>query len=92
MKRWASKLYRFLIKQIKQNIEFRYKEKTVGVAKLDWSLIADREDHANQINKSLVAFYRGLVNLRKGNKAFFTTNLDFPHEDHDAKVLVFQRW
>lgn len=70
----------------------RYKEKTIGVAKVDWSLIADREDNSNQINKTLLAFYRGIVNLRKTNKAFFTTNLDFLHEDHDAKVLAYQRW
>jgi 1,4-alpha-glucan branching enzyme len=80
------------MKQNKQNIEFRYKEKTVGTAKLDWSLISDREDNSNQINKQLVAFYVGLVNLRKSNKAFYSTNLDFLHEDHDAKVLAFQRW
>lgn len=71
---------------------FRYKEKTIGVAKVDWSLIADREDNSNHINKSLVAFYRGLVRLRKSNRAFFTTNLTFLHEDFDAKVLVYQRW
>jgi len=62
------------------------------VAKIDWSLIADREDNSNHLNKSLLAFYRGLVHLRKGNKAFFTTNLGFIHEDHDGKVLAYQRW
>ena len=55
-------------------------------------MIADREDDSNHINKALLAFYRGLVNLRKGNKAFYSTNIDFIHEDHDAKVLAFQRW
>jgi len=69
-----------------------HKEKTIGMAKIDWSLIADREDNSNQINKSLHAFYHGLVNLRKGNKAFFSTNLEFIHEDHDSKVLAYQRW
>lgn len=71
---------------------FRYKEKTIGVAKIDWSLIADREDNSNQLNKNLLAFYQGLVELRKNNRAFFTTNLTFLHEDYDAKVLVYQRW
>ncbi len=70
----------------------RYKEKTPDVAKIDWSLIADREDNANQHNKTLLAFYRGLVLLRKENKAFFQTNLDFIHEDHNTKVLAYQRW
>jgi len=69
-----------------------YKEKTIGVAKLDWSLIADREDNSNHANKSLLALYHGLVRLRKGNRAFFSTNLEFIHEDNDAKVLVYQRW
>ncbi|CAF1440933.1 unnamed protein product [Rotaria sp. Silwood1] len=69
-----------------------YKEKTPDVAKIDWSLIADREDNSNNINKNLLGLYRGLVCLRKENKAFFQTNLDFIHEDHDAKVLVYQRW
>ncbi len=70
----------------------RYKEKTPDVAKIDWSLIADREDDSNRINKNLLAFYRGLVLLRKENKAFFQTNLDFIHEDHNTKVLAYQRW
>ncbi|CAF4159753.1 unnamed protein product [Rotaria sp. Silwood2] len=69
-----------------------YKEKTPDVAKIDWYLIAEREDNSNNINKSLLAFYRGLVRLRKENKAFFQTNLDFTHEDHNAKVLAYQRW
>lgn len=71
---------------------FRYKEKTVGIAKIDWSLIADHEDNSNKLNKDLLNFYRGIVNLRKNNKAFFTTNLEFLHEDQDAKILVYQRW
>ena len=74
------------------NIFFRYKGRTSGVAKIDWSLIAEREDNANQINKSLLNFYRGIVHLRKNNKAFFTTNISFLHEDHGDKVLAYQRW
>ncbi|CAF0785050.1 unnamed protein product, partial [Didymodactylos carnosus] len=69
-----------------------YKEKSPGVSKVDWSLIEDRPDNSNAQNKALVAFYRGLVHLRKGNKAFFTTNLEYIHEDGNAKVLAFQRW
>ncbi|CAF3325386.1 unnamed protein product [Rotaria socialis] len=69
-----------------------YKEKTAGAAKIDWSLIADRTDNSNQLNKSLLGFYRGIVRLHKNNKAFHTVNLDFIHEDYDAKVLVYQRW
>lgn len=70
----------------------RYKEKTPDIAKVDWLLIADREDHANRLNKNLLQFYRGLVLLRKENKAFFQTTLEFIHEDHNAKVLAYQRW
>jgi 1,4-alpha-glucan branching enzyme len=55
-------------------------------------LIADREDNSNRLNKTLLAFYRGLVLLHKENKAFFQTNLDFIHEDHNMKVLAYQRW
>ncbi|UJR13906.1 hypothetical protein I4U23_000912 [Adineta vaga] len=69
-----------------------YKEKTPDTAKIDWSLIADREDNANRLNKNLLAFYRGLVLLRKENKAFFQTNLNFIHEDYNTKVLAYQRW
>ncbi|CAF0788075.1 unnamed protein product [Rotaria sp. Silwood1] len=69
-----------------------YKEKTIGTAKIDWSLIADREDNSNQMNKKLLNFYRGIIRLRENNKAFFTTNLNFIHEDDNTKVLVYQRW
>ena len=62
------------------------------MAKIDWSLMADREDHSNQLNRNLLAFYRGLIGLRKSNRAFFSTNLSFLHEDHDSKVLAYQRW
>ncbi len=55
-------------------------------------MIADREDNSNEMNKKLLAFYHGLIDLRKGNKAFYTTNLEFVHEDLDAKVLAYQRW
>jgi 1,4-alpha-glucan branching enzyme len=73
-------------------LKTRYKEKTPDVAKVDWSLIADRDDNSNSLNKTLLAFYRGLVLLRKENKEFFQTTLDFIHEDHNAKVLAYQRW
>ncbi|CAF1350040.1 unnamed protein product [Rotaria sordida] len=69
-----------------------YKEKTIGIAKIDWSLITDREDNSNQINKALLSFYCGITGLRANNKAFFTTNLDFIHEDHNSKLLAYQRW
>ena len=69
-----------------------YKEKPPDVAKIDWTLIDDREDNSNQLNKNLLAFYRGVVLLRRRNKAFFQTNLLFIHEDHNAKVLAYQRW
>ncbi|CAF0760794.1 unnamed protein product [Didymodactylos carnosus] len=69
-----------------------YKEKSPGVSKIDWSLIDERPDNSNAQNKALVAFYCGLIHLRKGNKAFFSTNLEYIHEDGNTKVLAFQRW
>ncbi len=60
--------------------------------KVGWSLIADREDNSNRLNKTLLAFYRGIVLLHKENKVFFQINLDFIHEDHNKKVLAYQRW
>ena len=71
---------------------FRYKEKTPGVAKVDWALIADREDKSNELNTSHLAFYRSLVQLRRENKALLTSNLEYIHEDHTNKVLAYQRW
>ena len=91
MKKLESKCRTYLI-DVHCDLLFRYKEKTIGVAKIDWSLIADREDNSNHVNKTLLGFYQGLVRLRKGNKAFYTTNLTFLHEDHEAKVLAYQRW
>jgi 1,4-alpha-glucan branching enzyme len=60
--------------------------------KVGWSLIADREDNSNRLNKTLLAFYRGIVLLHKENKAVFQINLDFIHEDHNTKVLAYSRW
>lgn len=71
---------------------FRYKEKTPGVAKIDWSLIADREDNENYLNKSMLQFYREIFNLHRDNKALRSNNLNFIHEDHENHVLVYHRW
>src|ERR1700722_18511582 len=44
-----------------------YKEKTIGIAKLDWSLIEDREDNSNAINKQHLQYYKDIIQLRKLN-------------------------
>ena len=60
--------------------------KTTEVNKLSWPLLQ------NELNADLHATFRGLINLRKNNSALFGTNLDFFHEDDDAKVLAYVRW
>jgi 1,4-alpha-glucan branching enzyme len=63
-----------------------YKYKTPDQAKLDWTLLAGEE------NKKLFDYYKGLIHLRTTNHAFFTENIDFFHENPEAKVLAYTRW
>ncbi|CAF1326036.1 unnamed protein product [Adineta ricciae] len=69
-----------------------YKEKTPGVAKLDWSLIEDREDNSNSINREHLQYYKDVIQLRKRNAALTTPNLDFIYEHTDNQILVWYRW
>jgi 1,4-alpha-glucan branching enzyme len=69
-----------------------YKEKTPGVAKLDWSLIQDREDNANAINKQQLQYYKDVIQLRKSNLALTTPNFEFIFEHIDDQILVWHRW
>jgi 1,4-alpha-glucan branching enzyme len=69
-----------------------YKEKTAGVAKLDWSLIEDREDNSNAINKQQLQYYKDVIHLRKSNLALTTPNLEFIFEHENDKIMAWHRW
>ena len=69
-----------------------YKEKTPGVAKLDWTLIEDREDNSNAINKQQLQFYKDMIQLRKSNPALTSPNLEFIYEHIDHQILAWHRW
>jgi 1,4-alpha-glucan branching enzyme len=63
-----------------------YKYKTSNQAKIDWTLLA------GALNQELFSFYKGLISLRKNNNALYTENIEFFHENLDAKVLAYTRW
>lgn len=63
-----------------------YKYKTQESAKIDWTLLG------NDLNRGLFDFIKGLINLRKSNHALYTENIDFFHENPEAKVLAYSRW
>jgi 1,4-alpha-glucan branching enzyme len=69
-----------------------YKEKTSGVAKLDWSLIEDREDNSNAINKQQLKYYKDIIQLRKVNLALTTPNLEFIFEHVNDRIMAWYRW
>ncbi|CAF4393626.1 unnamed protein product, partial [Adineta steineri] len=69
-----------------------YKEKTPGVAKLDWSLIEDREDNSNAINKEQLQYYKDVIQLRKLNPALTTPNLEFIYDHIDNQIMAWYRW
>lgn len=63
-----------------------YKPKTPDASKIDWTLLG------NDLNRSLFEYFKGLINLRKNNHALYTENIDFIHENPEAKVFAFSRW
>lgn len=63
-----------------------YKYKTQESAKIDWTLLG------NDLNRGLFDFIKGLIHLRKSNHALYTENIDFFHENPEAKVLAYSRW
>ncbi|MBD2566383.1 alpha-amylase family glycosyl hydrolase [Anabaena lutea] len=63
-----------------------YKPKQPSSAKIDWNLLG------NDLNRGLFDYYKGLINLRKTNHALYTENIDFIHENTEAKVLAYSRW
>lgn len=54
--------------------------------KIDWNLLS------NDLNKGLFEYYKGLINLRKHNHALYTENIEFFHENPEAKVFAYTRW
>ncbi|CAF4143271.1 unnamed protein product, partial [Rotaria sordida] len=69
-----------------------YKEKTPGTAKIDWTLIEDREDNSNAINKEQLQFYKDVIHLRKSNAALRCPNLEFIYEHEDNQIMAWHRW
>ena len=63
-----------------------YKYKTQEQAKIDWTLLG------HDLNRGLFEFCKGLIHLRKSNHALYTENIDFIHENPEAKVLAYSRW
>ncbi len=63
-----------------------YKYKTIDQAKIDWTLLEGDQ------NRSLFEYYKGVIHLRKENHALYTENIDFFHENPEAKVLAYTRW
>ncbi|MBD2346633.1 alpha-amylase family glycosyl hydrolase [Anabaena subtropica] len=63
-----------------------YKPKQQDQSKIDWTLLG------NDLNRGLFDYYKGLINLRKNTHALYTANIDFIHENSEAKVLAYSRW
>lgn len=63
-----------------------FKHKTTDPAKIDWTLLG------GDLNRGLFDYYKGLIALRKSNHALYTENVEFFHENPDAKVLAYTRW
>ena len=63
-----------------------YKPKTPESSKIEWVLLG------NDLNLGLFNYYKGLIALRKTNRALYTENIDFFHENPEAKVLAYTRW
>lgn len=63
-----------------------YKYKSMEPTKVDWGLLN------NDSNRSLLDYYKGLIALRKTNPALHTENIEFFHENPEAKVLAYTRW
>ncbi|MEL7242024.1 MAG: alpha-amylase family glycosyl hydrolase [Cyanobacteria bacterium J06573_2] len=63
-----------------------YKPQTPESSKIEWGLLE------NDLNKGLFEYYKGLIHLRKNNHALYGENIEFIHENHEAKVLAYTRW
>jgi 1,4-alpha-glucan branching enzyme len=63
-----------------------YKSKKLESSKVDWQLLD------NDLNQNLLEYYKGLISLRKNNRALWTEKIDFFHENNDAQVIAYTRW
>jgi 1,4-alpha-glucan branching enzyme len=63
-----------------------YKPLKPKSSKLDWTLFDQDE------NRELCDYCRGLIQLRKRDRALYTENIDFFYEDPEARVLAYTRW
>ncbi|TVP63201.1 MAG: alpha-amylase [Nodularia sp. (in: Bacteria)] len=63
-----------------------YRPKQPESSKIEWSLLG------NDLNHNLFEYYKGLIHLRKTSHALYTENIDFIHENLEAKVLAYSRW
>ncbi|WP_333351168.1 alpha amylase C-terminal domain-containing protein [Microcoleus sp. B3-A4] len=54
--------------------------------KLQWSLLK------NQPNHELLEYYKQVIRLREKVPALYTENIEFIHENAEAKVLAYCRW
>lgn len=64
----------------------RKSEKTTQPKKIAWPLL-ERE-----LNQDLFEFYKKLIDLRKQNPALQGDNIEYFHENPEAKVLAYVRW
>lgn len=64
----------------------RKSEKTTQPNKITWSLLG------NDLNRDLFEYYKKLIALRRENSALQSDNIEFFHEDAEAKVLAYIRW
>uniref|UniRef100_B8HU06 Alpha amylase catalytic region n=1 Tax=Cyanothece sp. (strain PCC 7425 / ATCC 29141) TaxID=395961 RepID=B8HU06_CYAP4 len=64
----------------------RKSEKVTQPKKIAWPLLQ------KELNQDLFNYYQSLIQLRKTNLALQSDNIDFIHEDCDAKVFGYQRW
>ena len=69
-----------------------YKERTQGQAKIDWSLIENRPDNSNAINKEHLQYCKDVIHFRKSNSAMVSPNLEFIFENLDDKIMAWHRW
>lgn len=63
-----------------------YHPKSTEPMKIDWTLLK------NEDNQNLFNYYKGLIYLRKSNHALYTENIEFFHENEEAKVFAYTRW
>ncbi len=66
-----------------------YQKKSEDVTqpqKITWSLLSGKQ------NLDLLEYYKKLIVLRKENPALQSDNIEFFHENADAKVLAYVRW